>query len=151
MDPDHLARLRRVGGTDLRGRLQQLAADDQVILAAQFRLHLGQRFFHRAAVLVLAEIGERLVAERPLREGADVASTDAGGFYGGHGGMLLARGWVTLEPFILTGRLRGSEAAGAGRDAESFRAITPGLSAHFGYPARDLAGTIASLWGRRET
>ena len=66
MDSHHLRRLSRVQRFDLAGGADALAADHQVVLAPQLRPHFLDGVAHGADVVVVAEIGQRLVAERAL-------------------------------------------------------------------------------------
>ena len=65
---DHLRGLGRIDGLDLVAGLDPLAADDQVVLAAQLAAHFLDGGAHLAGSLRLGEIGERLVYERPFMQ-----------------------------------------------------------------------------------
>ena len=64
VNPDHLGRFRRVDGVVLAGGLHALAADHQIVLAAQLFAHFRDGLAHAAGVLFIAVIGQRLVDER---------------------------------------------------------------------------------------
>jgi hypothetical protein len=61
MDAHDLRRLRRIDGFDLLPGLDPLAAEDEVILAAQLAAHLVDRCPHLARVFFAAEINRRFV------------------------------------------------------------------------------------------
>ena len=64
MEPDNLRWLRRVQRLDLVGCLDALAADDEVILAAQLAAHFRDRGAHAARIVLVAEIIKGLGDER---------------------------------------------------------------------------------------
>ena len=64
MDADNLGRLRRIQRLDLVGGLDALAADDEVIFAAQLAANFGDGGAHAARVLFVAEIEKRLGHKR---------------------------------------------------------------------------------------
>jgi hypothetical protein len=59
-----LRRARRVDGADFARGLNALATDDEVVLAAELRAHLAERFAHGAGNVRLLEISEWLVGKR---------------------------------------------------------------------------------------
>jgi hypothetical protein len=61
--PDDLGLARGVAALKEVAGLDALAADDERVLAPEFGLDARQRLAHRARVLLLREVGERLVAE----------------------------------------------------------------------------------------
>ena len=65
MNADDLGRIRRIDRDDLVRGADVLAADDQVVFAAQLGADFCDCFAHAANVLRLAIIGDRLVDERP--------------------------------------------------------------------------------------
>src|SRR5260370_3658970 len=83
MDSDNLRGLRRIQRFDLSRSLNALAANDQVILAAELSADAFDGGAHLARALFLAEIVKRLVDEGALMGGC--ARPD-GEFQGGHGG-----------------------------------------------------------------
>ena len=83
VDAHDLRRLRRVQGLDLVGGLDALAADDQVILAAELAADFRDGGAHAAGILFVAEIIEGLGDEWSLMQGR---SRPDGGFKRCHGG-----------------------------------------------------------------
>ena len=81
VDADHFRRLGGIDGTDLVGGLDALAADDQVVLAAQLSAHFFDGGAHLAHVVFFGEIDERLILERAFVQ-ADLQTRR--GFHGGH-------------------------------------------------------------------
>src|SRR5262249_10308860 len=90
---DDFARARRVDRRERRRRADAPAADDQGVGAAELALDRLQAAEHLLAVLLAAEVGQRLVLERRGRRGA------GGGGRGGsiHGGRLLG-GYDSCAP-----------------------------------------------------
>ena len=62
---DYFRRLRRIDRFDLRAGLDAASADHQVVFAPEFRAYLVDRRAHFPRVLWIAEVGQRLVLERP--------------------------------------------------------------------------------------
>ena len=83
MDADNLRRLRRVQRLDFVRSPDPLAADDQVVLAAQLAAHLGNGGAHLARVIFVAKIEKRLRNERALMQ---TGTRPNGGFERCHGG-----------------------------------------------------------------
>ena len=81
VNADNFRRLRRIQRFDLVLRLNALAADDEIILAAQLAANLVDGSTHFAGIFFLAEIGERLIREWALMK-ANLWS--CGGFNGCH-------------------------------------------------------------------
>jgi hypothetical protein len=79
MDANDLGGLRGIQRLDLVGGLDALAADDQVVFAAQFGADFLDGRAHGASVLFLAEIGKGFIRER----GVGHAGGD-GRFHGSH-------------------------------------------------------------------
>jgi hypothetical protein len=82
VNADDLRRPRRIQRLDLVSRLNTLAADDEVILAAELSANALDGGAHLAGVFFLVEIVEGLVDEWSLMRGS--ARPD-GGFEGCHG------------------------------------------------------------------
>src|SRR5208283_2771774 len=81
VNPDHLRRLGGIDGTNLVGGLEALAADDQVILAAQLATYCTDGGAHFAHVVFFAEIDKRLILEQTFMK-ADMQTW--WGFHGCH-------------------------------------------------------------------
>ena len=77
MNPDNLRRPRRIPRLNFGAGPHPLTADDQRILVAQLVADPGERFLHGMRVVVLREVGKRLVAERALRR----TGQDDGGLF----------------------------------------------------------------------
>ena len=75
VNADHFRRLGGIDGTNLVGGLDALAADDQVVLAAQLATHFLDGGAHLAHVLFFGEIDECFIFERAFVQGelADAA------------------------------------------------------------------------------
>jgi hypothetical protein len=65
VNSDYLRRLGGIDGPNLVGGLAALAADDQVILAAELATHFLDRGAHLAHIVFFGEIDERFILERP--------------------------------------------------------------------------------------
>ena len=100
VNADHFRRLGGIDGTNLAGGLDALAADNQVVLAAQLATHFLDGGAHLAHVLFFGEIDERLILERAFMK-ADLQTR--WGFHGCHRnsfrGRNVARGYS--RPLIL--------------------------------------------------
>jgi len=67
MNAHDLCRARRIVRLDLPVRSQPLAADHQVVFAAQQVADIDQGQLHRVCILAPREIGERLVVKLAFR------------------------------------------------------------------------------------
>src|ERR1700684_3850538 len=81
MNSDYFGWLGRIDGTDLVRSLDALAADDQVILAAELSADFFDGGAHLAHVVFFSEIDKRLVFERALMQ-AELQTRR--GFHGCH-------------------------------------------------------------------
>jgi hypothetical protein len=63
VNANHLGGVRRVHGEDLAGGLDALAADDDVVLAAELAPDIVERGQHAPLVFRLGEVDERLIDE----------------------------------------------------------------------------------------
>jgi hypothetical protein len=81
MDSDDLRRLRGIQRLDLFGSLDALAADDEVILAAELAANALDGGAHLAGVVFVAEIVKGLVDKRALM---GRGARPDGGFQGCH-------------------------------------------------------------------
>jgi hypothetical protein len=81
VNADHLRGFGGIDGTDLVGGLEALAADDQVVLAAELSADFLDGGAHLAHVVFFAEIDKRLILERTFVQ-ADLQTRR--GFHGCH-------------------------------------------------------------------
>jgi len=81
VNANHFRGFGGIDGTDLVGGLAALAADDQIVLAAQLATHFFDGGAHLAHVLFFGEIDERLILERTFVQ-ADLQTRR--GFHGCH-------------------------------------------------------------------
>jgi hypothetical protein len=97
---DHFRRLGGIDGTDLARGLDALAADDQVILAAQLATHFADGGAHLAHVVFFAEIDKRLILKRTFMK----ANLQTGwGFHGSHRRSFLGDRGIEKEYFTPAG------------------------------------------------